>query len=55
MNNYRSMLETATSTTSSQGETWKAINPEFVARMQLQNRFRTGLDIAKYTAKNHAS
>ncbi|WP_163931725.1 isocitrate lyase [Paraferrimonas sp. SM1919] len=27
------------------------INPEYVARMQLQNRFRTGLDIAKYTAK----
>ncbi|GAM66567.1 isocitrate lyase [Vibrio sp. JCM 19236] len=51
MNNYRTMLETATSTTSAQGETWKAINPEFVARMQLQNRFRTGLDIAKYTAK----
>lgn len=51
MNNYRTMLETAETTTRSQGETWKAINPEFVARMQLQNRFRTGLDIAKYTAK----
>ena len=30
---------------------WTGINPESVARMQLQNRFRTGLDIARYTAK----
>ena len=29
----------------------KGINPEFIARMRLQNRFKTGLDIAKYTAK----
>lgn len=31
-------------------DTWKGINPEYVARMRLQNRFRTGLDIARYTA-----
>ncbi len=30
--------------------TWSGIEPESVARMQLQNRFRTGLDIARYTA-----
>ncbi|MGB4055856.1 MAG: isocitrate lyase, partial [Porticoccaceae bacterium] len=29
---------------------WNAINPENVARMRLQNQFKTGLDIAKYTA-----
>ena len=29
---------------------WNNISPENVARMRLQNRFRTGLDIAKYTA-----
>ncbi len=29
---------------------WRAINPEFVVRMRLQNRFRTGLEIAAYTA-----
>ena len=29
---------------------WRAINPEYVVRMRLQNRFRTGLDIARYTA-----
>ena len=31
--------------------TWDGIDAESVARMRLQNRFRTGLDIAKYTAK----
>jgi len=29
---------------------WDGINPEGVARMRLQNRFKTGLEIAKYTA-----
>ncbi|MBK8271503.1 MAG: isocitrate lyase [Sphingomonadales bacterium] len=31
--------------------TWDGIDAESVARMRLQNRFRTGLDIARYTAK----
>ena len=30
--------------------TWDGIDAEAVARMRLQNRFRTGLDIARYTA-----
>jgi isocitrate lyase len=29
---------------------WDGISPEAVARMRLQNRFHTGLDIARYTA-----
>ncbi|MGZ3402734.1 MAG: hypothetical protein ACXWKN_05395, partial [Phenylobacterium sp.] len=29
---------------------WDGINAEGVARMRLQNRFKTGLEIAKYTA-----
>ncbi|MBL4749236.1 MAG: isocitrate lyase [Amylibacter sp.] len=33
------------------GTAWAAINPEYVARMRAQNRFQTGIDIAKYTAK----
>ncbi|SMQ74338.1 isocitrate lyase [Altererythrobacter xiamenensis] len=33
------------------GPSWAAIDPESAARMVIQNRFRTGLDIAKYTAK----
>ena len=31
--------------------TWDGISAESVARMRLQNRFATGLDIARYTAK----
>ena len=30
--------------------TWDGIDAESVARMRVQNRFRTGLDIARYTA-----
>jgi len=30
---------------------WSGIDPEATARMRLQNRFTTGLDIARYTAK----
>lgn len=30
---------------------WDGISPESVARMRAQNTFRTGLDIARYTAK----
>jgi isocitrate lyase len=31
--------------------TWDGISAEAVARMRLQNRFNTGLDIARYTAR----
>jgi isocitrate lyase len=34
----------------SKNGTWTGINAESVARMRLQNRFKTGLDIARYTA-----
>jgi len=30
--------------------TWDGISADAVARMRLQNRFRTGLDIARFTA-----
>lgn len=32
------------------GASWGAINAEYVARMRAQNRFKTGIEIAKYTA-----
>jgi len=32
------------------GSNWDAISPDSAARMRAQNRFKTGLDIAKYTA-----
>ncbi len=35
----------------SQGSPWAGIGAEAVARMRVQNRFQTGLDIARYTAK----
>jgi len=34
----------------SKGGAWDGINAESVARMRLQNRFKTGLEIARYTA-----
>src|SRR6201997_4276917 len=34
----------------SKGGAWDAIGPEAVARMRLQNRFKTGLEIARFTA-----
>ena len=34
----------------SKGGTWDGISAESVARMRVQNRFKTGLEIAKYTA-----
>ena len=48
--NYGSALETVRNLKAKYGATWDAINPESAARMVAQNRFKTGLDIAKYTA-----
>ncbi len=51
MSNYSAFTDEAASVIAANGPTWNAISPESVARMRLQNRFKTGLDIAKYTAK----
>ncbi len=51
MSNYSTFTDQAASVIDSNGPSWNAINPESVARMRLQNRFKTGLDVAKYTAK----
>ena len=48
--NYSSALQTIRSLKAKYGETWNAISSESAARMITQNRFKTGLDIAKYTA-----
>ncbi len=48
--NYQSALQALTSLKEKYGNTWHAINPKNAARMATQNRFKTGLDIAKYTA-----
>ena len=48
---YQSLIaENSTHIAANKG-TWDSISAESVARMQLQNRFQTGLDIARYTAK----
>jgi len=31
-------------------QNWNSINPEYVQRMRLQNQFKSGIDIAKYTS-----
>ena len=48
--NYSSALETVRNLKAKYGNSWNAINSESAARMVTQNRFKTGLDIAKYTA-----
>ena len=48
--NYTTEINNASDFLAQQGDTWNAIRPEYVARMRLQNRFKTGLDITKYTA-----
>ena len=46
---YRSEIETAEALLKDK-DTWNGVKAEAVARMRLQNRFKTGLDIARYTA-----
>ena len=50
MSNYTKNIDAVESLRKSNGSGWSAINPESVARMRAQNEFKTGLDIAKYTA-----
>ncbi len=47
---YSSALEKVKDLKERYGSTWNAIAPKSAARMTIQNRFKTGLDIAKYTA-----
>lgn len=47
---YISALHTVKKLKSKYGDAWKTIQPRNAARMIVQNQFKTGLDIAKYTA-----
>src|ERR1700730_6221976 len=49
-NEYQSHIAQVKQLIKSKNGTWDGINSEAVARMRLQNRFQTGLDIARYTA-----
>ncbi|NNL57821.1 MAG: isocitrate lyase [Pseudomonadales bacterium] len=51
MTNYQEAVQQAQQSVAKYGEHFKAVNPEYVARMRLQNRFHSGLDIARYTAR----
>ena len=50
MPTYQHNIDAISTLKVAKGATWDAINPEYAARMRLQNRFKTGLDIARYTA-----
>ncbi|MEN0107267.1 MAG: isocitrate lyase, partial [Pseudomonas sp.] len=50
MSAYQNDIKAVAALKETAGNSWSAINPESVARMRAQNRFKTGLDIAKYTA-----
>ncbi|WP_298439848.1 isocitrate lyase [uncultured Ferrimonas sp.] len=50
MSTYKSDIDSAANLIGSKGSAWNAIDPEYAARMKAQNKFKTGLDIAKYTA-----
>jgi isocitrate lyase len=50
MSQYKETVEQFANLIGQQAGTWDAISPEYAARMAVQNRFRTGLDIARYTA-----
>jgi isocitrate lyase len=50
MSKYKNSLEEASSISDIDTSNWDAINPNYVARMRLQNQFKTGIDIARYTS-----
>ena len=49
MSAYLDLIEEKRKIISAKQE-WSAINAEYAVRMDLQNRFKTGLEIAQYTA-----
>jgi isocitrate lyase len=50
MSAYTNEIQLLEAIRASRGASWDAISPEYAARMRAQNKFKTGLDIAKYTA-----
>lgn len=50
MSAYSNDQELVQAVIEARGKPWEAIDAESVARMRAQNKFKTGLDIAKYTA-----
>ena len=50
MTKYKELIKELKSLKDDKGSTLGGIDPEHAARMRLQNRFSTGLEIAKYTS-----
>ena len=50
MKKYRDLIKEIKNSSNFKNSSWESINPEYVARMQLQNRFKSGIEIAKYNA-----
>ena len=50
MSAYLDQIAVLESLKAKNADTWKGISAEYATRMQLQNRFKTGIDIAQYTA-----
>ncbi|HPZ33815.1 MAG TPA: isocitrate lyase, partial [Microbacteriaceae bacterium] len=50
MTAYQDDIKAVQALKEANGASWHDINPEYVARMRAQNRFKTGLEIAQYTA-----
>lgn len=48
---YQDHLHSTNNLIATKNGTWDGISSEAVSRMRYQNRFQTGLDIARYTAK----
>lgn len=50
MSTYTQDISAIAALRDANGSSWDAINPESVARMRAQNKFKTGIEIAQYTA-----
>ena len=50
MSDYKQDTAAIAAVCEANGSSWNAINPESAARMRAQNKFKTGLEIAQYTA-----
>jgi len=50
MSQYQINVKQIAQLRSTKAGAWNAINPDYAARLKAQNRFKTGLDIAKCTA-----
>ena len=50
MKKYSDLIKEIKNSDNFKNSSWESINPEYVARMQLQNRFKSGIEIAKYNA-----